>query len=61
MTEKKKGGFWKGVRTELKKVIWPSKKDTLHYTLTVILIALGIAFFCWVLDFVFGALRGLII
>ncbi|MDY3051620.1 MAG: preprotein translocase subunit SecE [Ndongobacter sp.] len=60
MTEKKKGGFLKSVRSELKKIVWPTKANTLQYTVTVIIIAVLIALFCWVLDIVFGSLVGLL-
>ena len=60
MTEKKKGGFLKSVRSELKKIVWPTKANTLQYTVTVIIIAVLIALFCWVLDIVFGSVVGLL-
>ena len=60
MTEKKKGGFLKSVRSELKKIVWRTKANTLQYTVTVIIIAVLIALFCWVLDIVFGSLVGLL-
>ncbi|MBQ2866995.1 MAG: preprotein translocase subunit SecE, partial [Firmicutes bacterium] len=34
----KKPSFWKGVRTELKKVVWPTKKELKNYTIVVILV-----------------------
>jgi preprotein translocase subunit SecE len=39
---------------EMKKVTWPSKKETYHYTLLVIGISLGIAAFLGILDYVFN-------
>lgn len=38
---------------ELKKVVWPTKKETLNHTLLVIGISLGVAIFLGVLDFLF--------
>lgn len=38
-TSEKKGGFsryLKGVRSELKKVIWPTKKELINYSLLVL-------------------------
>lgn len=58
MTEKKSGGFFKGVKKEFKKIIWPDRKNTVQYTVTVIVIAVIVALFCWVLDIAFGALIG---
>lgn len=60
MTEKKKTGYLKGVRSELKKVIWPNRKDTLNYTLIVLAISGSVALFCWILDFIYGNLIGLL-
>jgi len=37
---------------ELKKVTWPTKKETTNYTLLVIGISLGVAVFFGILDFV---------
>ena len=38
-------------RSELKKVVWPSKKETTNYTLLVIGISLGVALFFGILDY----------
>ena len=39
---------------ELKKVSWPSKKETYQYTILVIGISLAVAAFLGALDFVFN-------
>jgi len=39
---------------ELKKVTWPTKKETTNYTLLVIGISLAIATFIGVIDFIFS-------
>jgi len=39
---------------EMKKVTWPSKKETYHYTLLVIGISLGVAAFLGILDYIFN-------
>ncbi|MDO5719003.1 MAG: preprotein translocase subunit SecE [Tissierellia bacterium] len=54
-------GFLKGVRAELKKVIWPSKKQTVTYTGVVILISIIVALIVYILDFVFAGLLNLIV
>lgn len=36
--------------TEMKKVTWPSKKETYQYTVLVIVISLSVALFLWLLD-----------
>lgn len=40
--------------TELKKVSWPTKKETYHYTLIVIGLSLLVAVFLGSLDFIFN-------
>jgi preprotein translocase subunit SecE len=40
-------------RTELKKVVWPTKRETTNHTLLVIGISLGMGIFFAVLDYVF--------
>lgn len=39
---------------ELKKVTWPSKKETYQYTVMVIAISLAVAAFLGALDFIFN-------
>jgi preprotein translocase subunit SecE len=39
---------------EMKKVTWPSKKETYHYTLLVIGISLAVAAFLGILDYIFN-------
>lgn len=39
---------------EMKKVTWPTKKETYHYTLLIIGISLGIALFLGLLDYIFS-------
>ena len=47
---KKVGGFFKGVKAEIKKVSWPNKKQLVNYT-TVVLVACGLmALLVWLLD-----------
>ncbi|MBU1146006.1 preprotein translocase subunit SecE [Patescibacteria group bacterium] len=38
---------------ELKKVVWPTKRETINHTLVVIGISLGVAVFLGALDFLF--------
>jgi preprotein translocase subunit SecE len=46
---------------EMKKVVWPSKKQTTNYTLIVIGMSIGIAVFFGVLDYIFTLGLGQII
>jgi preprotein translocase subunit SecE len=53
--------YIKSARTELKKVTWPTRKQTLNYTLLIIGISLGVALFLGLLDYLFaGALSQVI-
>ena len=42
--------FLKEARIELKKVTWPTRHDTVRYTLAVILLSLAVAAFLGALD-----------
>lgn len=55
------GKFIRGVKSELKKVNWPSRKDLITYTIVVI-VACGITSIgLWAADTVFGKALQLII
>ena len=40
----------KGMRAELKKVIWPTKKEVVNYTVAVIAMCTVIAIVVWLID-----------
>ena len=46
--------FLKEVRVELKRVTWPTRQQTIKYTLLVIGLSLGVATFLGGLDFLFA-------
>lgn len=48
--------FLKEVKLEMKKVNWPSRQDTLRYTLIVIGVSAAVAMFLGSLDFIFTTL-----
>ena len=48
--------FLKEVKLEMKKVNWPTKQETLRYTLIVIGVSLVVAFYLGLLDFIFTTL-----
>jgi len=48
--------FLKEVKLEIKKVNWPTRQQTIKYTLIVIGISAGVAAFLGTLDFIFTAL-----
>ncbi|WP_267256231.1 preprotein translocase subunit SecE [Coxiella endosymbiont of Ornithodoros maritimus] len=46
-------GFIKGARTELRKVVWPTRQETLQTTLVVIVMVVITALILWGLDSLF--------
>ena len=42
--------YFKGVRSELKKVIWPTKKELLNYTAVVTVLSAVVSIVVYVLD-----------
>ena len=46
--------YFQGSLSELKKVVWPTKKQTINYTILVIGMTPGIAIFFAVLDYIFN-------
>ena len=48
--------FLKEVRLEIKKVNWPTRKETIRYTLIVIGISVAVAIFLGGFDFIFTTL-----
>ena len=63
-TTKKKAGmgeYFKGVKLEMKKVIWPTKKETTSYTAVVIVTCALFALGFWLIDTgVLAALRAVL-
>ncbi len=53
--------YLKEVRLEMKKINWPTKKETLKYTLLVIGVSLTIAVFLGLFDFLFTLILNKII
>ena len=48
--KKDRGKWFREIRSELKKVVWPDGKTTAKNTGTVILCSLGVGVFIWVFD-----------
>lgn len=46
--------YIQGSRTELRRVVWPTRQETLQATLMVIVVVLILAIFIWALDVVLG-------
>jgi len=53
--------YFKNSITELKKVNWPTKKQTINHTLLVVGISLGMALFLGIVDFVLTKVLQLVI
>jgi preprotein translocase subunit SecE len=53
--------YFKGVKAEMKKVIWPTKKELVNYTGVVILISAIVGLVVWILDTVILRILSLII
>ena len=56
--------FWdlvKGSRTEIRKVVWPTRQETVQTTLIVLGFVVLVAFFLWLLDMGLGKLVSLAI
>ena len=53
--------YLQGARAELAKVVWPSRKQTIKYTLEVLAVSAFLAIFLSGLDFIFSQLLGLIL
>jgi len=50
---KKIVSFLKEVKLEMKKVNWPSRKETIKYTLIIIAVSIAVAAFLGGLDYIF--------
>ena len=53
-TKKEKKNFLKGMKSELKKVIWPTTKQLTNSTIAVIAVVLVVAIIVSGLNFIFG-------
>ena len=56
--------FWslvKGSRTEIRKVVWPTRQETVQTTLIVLVVVVLVALFLWGLDALLGWLVSLVI
>ncbi len=47
-------GFFKEAQIEVKKVVWPTRDETIKTTLTVIAVVVVVAVFLWLLDMFLG-------
>ena len=54
------GTYLKETKVELTHVSWPSRKQSIAFTVVVIIVSLGTAFLLGFFDFLFSKLLGLI-
>ena len=54
-------GYFGDVRSEMRKVTWPTKEEALQMTKIVIVVVLATALFLGVVDFIFSRLVGLLL
>ncbi|OGC38675.1 preprotein translocase subunit SecE [candidate division WWE3 bacterium RBG_19FT_COMBO_53_11] len=54
-------GFLRESWTELKKVVWPSRRKTVRLTVAVLVITFGVAGFTAVLDYFFSRMLNLLV
>ncbi|NNC23666.1 preprotein translocase subunit SecE [Salinisphaera sp. USBA-960] len=47
-------GYVQGSRTEVRRVVWPTRKETVQTTAMVVLVVLILAVFIWALDILLG-------
>lgn len=43
-------GFFKDSRSELKRIVWPSRPETTQMTIIVLVMVTLLSFFLWVID-----------
>jgi preprotein translocase subunit SecE len=54
MSGKRLVGFMKDSRMEVRKMVWPTRNETLQTTLMVMVIVLVLAIFLWIVDSLLG-------
>jgi len=46
--------YFKEIKLELKHVVWPTRNQTIFYTLIVIVLSVLVAYFLGIFDFIFS-------
>jgi preprotein translocase subunit SecE len=54
------GNFFKGLKSEFKKIVWPNFRTVMKNTLIVFLMCAAVGLFIWLIDFGLDALLKLI-
>ena len=60
-TAARRAKFFRDTKSELKKVVWPSREDTKKNTIVVLVVVVLSAAVLFVLDAIFGGILGLVI
>lgn len=47
---REKAGFLKGIKSEFKKVTWPTRENLINYTIIVLVICVVISLLVWLID-----------
>lgn len=55
------GKFFRDVKAELKKVVWPTRKELINYTIVVFLVTIFIALLIYVFDAIFAQLINMLL
>ena len=55
------GKFFRSVKAELKKVVWPTRKELINYTIVVFLVTIFIALLIYVFDAIFAQLINMLL
>lgn len=58
---KSTGKYFRGVRSEFKKVIWPTKQQVAKYSGVVIVVSIVVALAIYLLDYIFRGILGIIV
>ncbi len=53
--------FMQGARTEVRKMVWPTRTETLQTTAVVLIVTIIIGIFLWLLDMLLGWIMKMII
>ena len=53
--------FFKEIKTELKKVVWPTRNQLINYTITVLFTCLVVGAIIWIVDFGLAKIIGFIL
>lgn len=60
-TKAKKEGFFKGVKNEMSKVVWPSKKNMVKYSIATILFIIFFALYFFGIEVIMAWLKSFIV